>query len=155
MIFCAVMMAAVAGCSSNKTGSEPGDNELLKTEQSGAYTMRVQAVKKNPGDDGGLLMFRTRLRLQKEMFQQDKELAMKLQYGVDSAFYMVSGKDTVWPAYVMPVANGQALNPEFIVAFDPQGIDRNLSVQFKMNLEGVAQESMGVSFDTKSLKSLY
>lgn len=147
IIYCFLLLAA-ASCSGNKEGASEA---LSKTEQTGLYRMQVQAV-----PEKGELVFRTRLTLDRQRFEDDKDLAQNLQYGLDSAFYLISKGDTIWPGHVLPVANGQSLNPEFLVSFDPAGIEQVMSVQFQMNLKGLSDaKGMGVSFDTKTLKSLY
>ncbi len=148
IIYCFLLIAASACSGKNEAG---GDGELRKSEQTDLYRMQVQAV-----PEEGELVFRTRLTLDKQRFEEDRELAQNLQYGLDSAFYLVSKSDTIWPGHVLPVANGQLLSPEFLVSFDPSGIERVMSVQFQMNLKGLSTaKSSGVSFDTKTLKSLY
>jgi hypothetical protein len=147
IIYC-FLLAAAAACSGKK---ESADGALSKTEQAGLYRMQVQAVPEKGG-----LVFRTRLTLDRQRFEEDKDLVQNLQYGLDSAFYLVSKGDTIWPGHVLPVANGQLLNPEFLVSFDPAGIEQVMSVQFKTNLKGLSDaKGRGVSFDTKTLKSLY
>ena len=147
IIYCLLLIAASA-CSGKNAGS---DEALSKTEQTDLYRMQVQAL-----PEKGELVFRTRLTLDRQRFEEDKELAQNLQYGLDSAFYLVSKSDTIWPGHVLPVANGQSLSPEFLVSFNPAGIEQVMSVQFQMNLKGLSNaKGAGVSFDTKTLKSLY
>lgn len=148
IIYFFLLLTASACSSKNEKG---GDGDLSKTEQGSLYRMHVQAV-----PEKGELVFRTRLTLDRQRFEEDKELAQNLQYRLDSAFYLVSKTDTVWPGHVLPVANGQSLSPEFLVSFDPSGIGEVMSVQFQMNLKGLSEgKGPGVSFDTKTLKSLY
>lgn len=145
----ASLLLSLAACSGKQVAD--ADGPLRKTETTDRYRMQVQAL-----PEKGELSFKARLTLARQIFEEDKELAQNLQYGLDSAFYLISKGDTVWPGHVLPVANGQALNPEFLISFDPAGIDGVMSVQFQQNLKGLsAAGSMGVSFDTKTLKSLY
>ena len=102
------------------------------------------------------LTFHTRLVLTKDQFENNKNLSTDLKYGVDSAFLLLNKNDTIWPSYVMPVANGQPLNPQFIVAFNKSEIIDILQVKFKAAIKSLSTRSdSGIIFNFNRVNSLY
>ena len=102
------------------------------------------------------LTFQTRLFLTKDQFDNNKNLSTDLKYGVDSAFILINKNDTIWPSYVMPVANGQSLNPGFIVAFDRSELRDALQVEFKAAIKSLITGSdSGIIFNLTKINSLY
>lgn len=102
------------------------------------------------------LTFHTRLVLTKDQFENNENLSSDLKYGVDSAFILLNKNDTIWPSYVMPVANGQPLNPQFIVAFNKSEITDVLQVKFKAAIKSMSiQSDSGIIFNLNRVNSLY
>lgn len=89
-----------------------------------------------------------KLILSKDQFETDKNLGQSLQYGLDSAFALISARDTVWPSYVMAVANGQLTRPEFIIEFD-ENRENNQIYLFKAFLKRLSvNEDKGIILNT-------
>jgi hypothetical protein len=102
------------------------------------------------------LIFKTRIMLDKEQLENDKSLSAALQYGIDSAFFLQNEKDIIWPAYVMPVANGQPLNPEFIVAFEREKLSGSNKVEFKAAIRSISTANdSGIVFNLTKINRLY
>lgn len=94
--------------------------------------------------------FKARLFLTQDLGSGVPDLSRTLQYNVDSLFCITASGDTLWPDYVMPVANGQRLQPEYLVAFSPEGFRKAPSFCFSTNQKGAwRMDELRVSFQTK------
>lgn len=101
------------------------------------------------------LIFRARIILEKEQLENDKNLGAALQFGIDSAFFLENEKNIIWPAYVLPVANGQPLNPEFIVAFDRQKLSGSDEIEFKAAIQSISTiDDPGIVFNLTKISRL-
>jgi hypothetical protein len=103
--------------------------------------------------DPSAITFLAAVTVTKDELQMQKSLSVDLQYGVDSSFYIMKGRDTVWPSYVMPVANGQPLRPQYIVEFERSGLE-NKPIEFRSNMKGLDDVNREhVSFTATELKN--
>lgn len=137
----------LAGCMS-KTARE---NQAVQADKKLAA---VIAPEKEGGEnDPSAISFIAAIRLTEEQLDMQKNLAVDLQYGVDSSFYILSGRDTLWPNYVMPVANGQPLHPQYIVGFQRPDAG-HASIEFRANVEGLEEiNNESVAFTANELKN--
>lgn len=134
------------GCIS-KQGQQKEAKSTVKAQN---YKMLAQIFvqAKSAQSDDNTLRFQTRLSLTKQQFDENKTLQHDLQYGVDSAFVLVSRNDTIWPSYVMPIGNGQMLTPQFIVAFDKAKLSGSESVHIKAAIRSlVSPTDSGIFFN--------
>jgi hypothetical protein len=139
----------------SKSGEKNKELKMVKAQKFKMSAQLFIQSKDNEADDN-VLRFQTKLFLSKEQFEQSKTLGQDLQYGVDSAFVLLIKTDTIWPSYVMPVANGQLLNPQFIVAFDRSKLSGSETVQFKAAIKSlVSHNDSGVFFNLTKINSQY
>ena len=103
-----------------------------KTMEGKNGEMKVEVLRKKQQD--GILSIKATYSLRKELFEQNKELSVQLQYKLDSSFYLLQNKDTIWPAFVLPIANGQLLTPQYIIDFDQAAIKKRCTTAFKTTL---------------------
>jgi len=117
------LMWLAASCNS-RTENVSHPKEYVQKRM--GYSMMAQAMINTASEPetAGEKLFKVTVLLEKAFLENHSELTQELQYGVDSAFYVLTKNDTIWPQYVMPVANGQPLQPQFIVAFDQQPLHR-------------------------------
>lgn len=80
--------------------------------------------------------------LEKSFLESHPGLGKELQYGIDSAFFAVTGKDTLFPLYVLPIANGQPLRPQYIVAFEAQPLAKNAQIELQTHIAELYQQGM-------------
>ena len=103
------------------------------SKENNKMTVRIMPITKEKKKANELL-FHARFFLKKELLEQNKNFAQALQYQVDSSFYLIDAKDTLWPYYVLPVVNGQPLMPEYIVSFESKHLKDHSAIEFRSNL---------------------
>jgi hypothetical protein len=152
-IYAMVLLCCSCVSKSAKTNKE--SNQMIEAQN---YKMLAQLFPSQQTDGTTVteLLFQAKLFLSKEQFEQHKELAKQLQYQVDSAFVLLAKNDTVWPSYVVPVANGRSLNPQFIVSFDRSKLSGFDKVQFKTAIKSlVTNNDSGVYFNLTKINRQY
>lgn len=159
------LCSVVLLCFSCMSKSERMNNEYLKNKKDFQQMVQAQKFKMYTGvfikpgslqETNNELIFQTRLIITKDQFEKNKNLSTDLKYRVDSAFILLNKNDTIWPAYVMPVANGQPLNPQFIVSFNSSEIREVLQVKFIAAIKSISTSSdSGIIFNLNRGNSLY
>ena len=139
----------LAGCISDKAGKQKS-----KTDADRKLSVVISPARDQETMDADAIEFMAALTISKDELEMRKSLAVDLQYGVDSSFYIMKGRDTLWPAYVMPVANGQPLHPQYIVSFQRSELV-NSAIEFRSNMKGLEEinNSEQVSFTATELKN--
>lgn len=137
----------LAGCVS-KTGEQK-----IKSNPDRKLSVVVAPMRDGETIDPEAIEFVAALKISKDELEMQKSLAVDLQYGVDSSFFITKGNDTLWPAYVMPVANGQPLHPQYIVSFQRSQLNDE-GIEFRANMKGLEDVNREhVSFTATEFKN--
>lgn len=142
-----ILLWIAVSCTSRSVNGNLPKKSVQKRE---GYTVMAQAMAdtENSAGNAGEKAFKVTLLMEKAFLENHPDLSKNLQYGVDSAFYAVAKKDTVWPLYVLPVANGQPLQPQFVVAFDKQPLQKVSDITLQTNINGLEPaDSLGLTLD--------
>jgi hypothetical protein len=147
----------VTGCSSKQPGNavpKATASAYKKSVKGEGYRLIAEAFPQGHST-AGEWTFKAGLLVDKDEMAKHKALPLKLQYGVDSLFFLVHARDTLWPSYVLPVANGQPLYPQFIVGFEPVAPGKDsLLLQLRL-AELTATEEARLLFSQQLLQRLY
>jgi hypothetical protein len=92
-----------------------GSSPVRESRQQG-LTLQIKELPQDPGG-AGTISYAARLIPDKGMFS-DNAVKTKLQYQMDSTFYIQSGRDRIYADLVQPVANGVTGTYEYLVSFD-------------------------------------
>jgi hypothetical protein len=143
------VLVLLAGCVSDKAGKQKS-----KPDPDRKLSVVISPARDEETTDAEAIEFMASLTISKDELEMRRSLAVDLQYGVDSSFYIMKGRDTLWPAYVMPVANGQPLRPQYIVSFQRAEL-LNSAVEFRSNMKGLEEinHSEQVSFTATELNN--
>jgi hypothetical protein len=119
LAFCGIL-CMVIGC------TQKGKFTATKDEQ-----IAVQAIALP--SNGSEQTFQVRLMpSQKWKEEGGTALGKKMQYDVDSCFYVVKNNVTYYPESITPIANGMATNYEYLLSFSglPGGEAKNLTLVY-------------------------
>lgn len=138
-----IIFTAISCNNINRKLTSESDNRNQQMVQCKNFTMIAEEIitKDTLQQDVDHINIQTKIMLSKEQFDNNKNLSLSLQYGLDSAFILENNQDTIWPSYVMPVANGQSLNPQFIIEFPVSKEAVGNSFLFKAVLKNLSTKS--------------
>lgn len=103
ILICVAIGLLFMGCSKNKTAAEKDDR------------LSVQAIALSSEDSA--LTYKVRVYPNPNWEGNKEELIKKMNYDVDSCFYMLANNKIQYPESILPVANGMATNFEYIISF--------------------------------------
>lgn len=150
-----MLLFVLAGClpSGQPSLQEHGTKRAVQGEEA----LDVQVFLPPPEQrDSGVLTFKARLQLGRELLERDAGLARELQFRADSLFCLVTGRDTLWPDWVQPVANGQRLRPEYLVSFSRPSFPLAGATRFLLSAgETWTGQPLSVTFDTRHLQRFF
>lgn len=157
LLYISFMLTVACTSKSSSRGHTSQDTALLKdVKEHGAtlyatfFTQPGQSLNKE-----NAFQLKAGFILRKAFLDNLPDLSKALQYQLDSAFYLIAQKDTVWPSYVLPVANGQPLHPEFIIEFNKSQL-KTSSVILQTHIEGLETSNVGgVNLEMSKINSQY
>lgn len=110
---CAIWMLLVIlwGCSKKPAHYEYNDENIT-----------IKVMKMDNTADTGEMVFTARIIPAKLAARVNDSLKMKMIYGMDSCFYLQTGKKISYPAIIQPIANGISGTFDYMVSFDNSAV---------------------------------
>lgn len=133
-----LLLLCATGCLSKSRQNLFDSTGMQRQAQRDERTGQAMEVRLFPAasDSSGGLTFKARLFLTRNLFADAPGTVRSLQYNVDSLFCIVAAGDTLWPNYVMPIANGQQLQPEYLAEFSREAVQKASVFHFSTHQKG-------------------
>jgi hypothetical protein len=151
-----ILLITISACNASTVNRESNKPERTRTVKAEGYSFSASIPEKPIADSSGTdeWQFRSLFLLEKAWLDDHPALSKNLQYELDSAFYVIAGKDTVWPRYVLPIANGQPLKPEFIIAVEKQRLLKASIIELHTRIQDLEDpRTPGVRFEMQKINS--